>query len=187
MKLTECLPEIINIDSDIPEEVDITKTNFQRFSCSIEAASKIYSHRVDSLHDLALYFNKSLTGNEEHENSHTNEGESERGEQVEDSRTINYRRSIKSCTIEEDETKLNKSLKDIVGIYTDPMFIHMHRNLKGTGKKKKDLVCCVRSEPNHETNITIFTKNRLCLGVYIRHYFSLLFYLLERTVHDYDR
>lgn len=128
MKLTECLPEIINIDSDTPEEVDITKTNFQRFSCSIEAASKIYSHRVDSLHDLALYFNKYLTTNEEeHENNRSNEGELER----EDSRAINYRR-LKSNTIEEDETKLNKSLKDIMGIYTDPMFIHMRRNLKGT-------------------------------------------------------
>jgi hypothetical protein len=128
LRLTECLPEIINIDSDTPEEVDITKTNFQRFSCSIEVASKIYSHRVDSLHDLAFHFNKSLTTNEEeHEN---NEGEPDQ-EEAEGTRAVNYRRIVKSNTIEEDETKLNKSLKDIVGIYTDPMFIHMRRNLKG--------------------------------------------------------
>lgn len=127
MKLTECLPEIINIDSDTPEEVDVTQTNFQRFSCSIEVASKIYSHRVDSLHDSAFHFNKSLTtSEEEHEN---NEGEPEQ-EEAED-RAVHYRRIIKSNTIEEDETKLNKSLKDIAGIYTDPMFIHMRRNLKG--------------------------------------------------------
>jgi hypothetical protein len=129
LKLTECLPEIINIDSDTPEEVDITKTNFQRFSCSIEAASKIYSHRVDSLHDLAFHFNKSLTTNEEERENNEREPEQE---EAEDTRAVHYRRTIKSNTIEEDETKLNKSLKDIVGIYTDPIFIHMRRKLKGT-------------------------------------------------------
>ena len=130
MKLTECLPDIIYIDSDTPEEVDITMTNFQLFSCSIEVASKIYSHRVDSLHDLAFHFNKSLTTNEEQEYEN-NEGEPGQ-EEAEDTRAVHYRRIIKSNTIEEDETKLNKSLKDIVGIYTDPMFIHIRRNLKGT-------------------------------------------------------
>jgi len=130
LKLTECLPEIINVDSDTPEEVDFTKTNFQRFSCNIEVASKIYSHRVDSLHDLAFHFNKSLTTNEEeHEN---NEREQKPGQGEAEDRAVHYRRIVKSNTIEEDETKLNKSLKDIVGIYTDPMFIHMRRNLKGT-------------------------------------------------------
>lgn len=181
MKLTDCLPEIINIDSDTPEEVDITNTNFQRFSCSIEVASKIYSHRVDSLHDLALYFNKSLTTNEEeHEN---NEGEPEQQE-AEDTRAVHYRRTIKSNTIEEDETKLNKSLKDIVGIYTDPMFIHMRRNLKGRPILKSG------SDPKQQwlmslTNMHIHSY-RLCLRVYSRHYLRLLFYLLERTIHYYN-
>jgi len=124
LKLTECIPEIINIDSDTPD-VDITSTNFQRFSCSIEAASKIYSHRVDSLHDLVLYFNKSLTTTgKEHENNRANEGEQEEDRAI-------YSRHVKSKTIEEDERNLNKSLNDIKGIYTDPMVIHMSRKLKG--------------------------------------------------------
>jgi hypothetical protein len=128
LKLTECLPEIINVDSDTPES-DIENTNFQRFSCSLEAASKIYSHRVDSLHDLALYFNKSLTNtDEENENKRINERGLE--QEPEEVPAVNHRR-IKSKTIEEDETKLNISMNLIKGIYTDPIVIHMNRTLKG--------------------------------------------------------
>ncbi len=128
MKLTECLPEIIDVDTDTPD-ANITNTNFQRFSCSIEAASKIYSHRVDSLHDLALHFNKSLTTSECHESkAGANEGEQE---QQEKDKVLSRLRE-QSNTIEEDETKLTKPLKDIMGRYTDPIFIHMRRNLKGT-------------------------------------------------------
>jgi hypothetical protein len=125
LKLTECLPEIIIVDSDTPD-VDITSTNFQRFSCSLEAATKIYSHRVDSLHDLALYFNKSLTNTDEESNRINEGGLLEREAEDKD------HRRIKSKTIEEDETKLNISLKVIKGIYTDPTVIHMNRTLKGS-------------------------------------------------------
>lgn len=73
-----------------------------------------------------------MTNEEEYDN---NEGGQEREEEAEDPGSVSYRRTVKSNTIEEDQTKLNKSLKDIVGVYTDPMFIHMRRNLKGT-------LCC---------------------------------------------
>jgi hypothetical protein len=90
------------VDSDTP--IDGISTNFQRFSCSIEAASKIYSHRVDSLHDLALYFNKSLTsdGNDITGGEYVIEGETNQNS------TLGYklllRNRVKSKTIEEDES-----------------------------------------------------------------------------------
>ena len=137
MKLTECLPEIINIDCDTPpEEVNITKTNFQRFSCSIEAASKIYSHRVDSLHDLALYFHKSLIGSEDNDNMQlTGEvlAEQDVGEANQNNTTLKklMRNRGKSKTIVEDEKLLNRPRKDGYRLAYDPLFIKLGEIIAG--------------------------------------------------------
>jgi hypothetical protein len=135
LKLTECLPEIINVDFDTPD-VDITNTNFQRFSCSIEAASKIYSHRVDSLHDLALYFHKSLISGDDDNNNNmrlTGEDASDLGEANQSTMTLNklLRNRGKSKTIEEDEKLLNRPHKDGYRQPYDPLFLRLGEIIAG--------------------------------------------------------